>query len=146
MTERYIPELFRAQEENIKLNRELRQERAEHHAFRIATVKEKTLAANAADCDLPMVEGMIDGGEPRVVDGKVVISFGPDKSMTGTLDDAFQFWRSKPESFGNIIGIEKPKEPNAMEKHAAKLKKMTDSQFREYRKRRGPDYMTPESE
>lgn len=144
--ERYIPEFFAAQQEVLRLGAELRAERDEHHAFRIDVAKERFLKANEHDCDIPHVESIINASNPRVVDGRVIIDFGEDKSQVGTLDEAGQFWRANPEKWGNIVGIAKKKEPSKQDLHNQKLMKMTPEQYNAYRKRRGRDYMTPESD
>ena len=149
MSERYIPEFFASQQEVLRLNAELRAERDSHHAFRIEVAKERFLGANKHDCDIPHLESYINGSNPRVdAEGRVIIDFGDDeqKGLTGTLDEAGQYWRSKPESFGNIVGITKPKEPSKQDLHNQKLMKMTPEQYNAYRKRRGRDYMAPESD
>ena len=144
MSGEYIPELFHAREENLRLNRELRAERDAHHSYKIGVEKEKLLQANATDCDLPHVAALIDGGKPRVdAEGRVVIDFG-EENHVGTLDDAMKYWRSKPESYSNIIGYQKPKEPSKRDLHIAKVNKMTFDQLMAYRRQRGKSYLDPE--
>ena len=144
--ERYIPELFRAQEENLRLNRELRAERDAHHAFRIDVAKREFLKANEHDCDICHVESIINGSNPRVdADHRVIIDFGEDKGQVGTLDEAGQFWRSHPEQWGNIVGIQKPKEPTAQDLHNAKITGMPMDKYIKGRKPDGSHLRPPET-
>ena len=137
MSERYDSEMYRLGEENLRLSRELRQERAEHHTFRIGVEKDRFLKANESDCDTVNLGEYISASNPRVIDGRVVIDFGDDKTLTGTLDEAGEHWRAHPDKWGNLVGITKKKEPTPQEKRNAEIGSMPMDQYLKQRKRPG---------
>jgi hypothetical protein len=142
MSDEYIPELFHAREENLRLARELRAEREQHHELKISNAKKEVLSA--ADIDHPIVEAMLDNGKPRVVDGKVVIDYGDGR--VGTPQEAMQFWRDNPQQFGNVVAIKPKREPTAQEKHLAWLQTLTPDQYNAYRRKYGRAYLDPPAE
>lgn len=142
MSDEYIPELFHAREENLRLHRELRAEREQHHSLQINNAKKEVLSAN--DIDHEIVGAMIDNSNPRVVDGRVVIDYGDGK--VGPPAEAMQFWRDNPQQFGNVVTIQPKREPTAQEKHLAWLQTLTPDQFNAYRRKHGRAYLDPPTE
>src|SRR3569623_2880431 len=138
----YDPDTWRVREENLRLARELRAERDQHHELRISNAKKEVLSAQ--DIDHPIVEAMLDGGKPRVIDGKVVINFGDNK--VGTMAEAMQHWRDNPQQFGYVVAIKPQREPTRQEKHLEWLRGLTMGQQMAYRQKRGPNYLEPEPE
>lgn len=137
----YDPDTWRVREENLRLARELRAEREQHHALRIEQASNEALQAD--DIDKPIVGEMLKSNNPRVVDGKVIVDFPGEEGLVGTPQELMQYMRDRPEQFGNIVGVQPKREPSKQELHLQKLSEMDMAKYMALRKRR-PDHLSPE--